>query len=109
MRENARRAVDAGFTAMKLKVGSPDSARDIRRALMVREVVGPDVQIMLDANQQWTLPSAVRICLELAAMSPYWIEEPTHPDDVLAHQTLARAIAPIRVAVGRAHSPSRAL
>ena len=108
VRENARRAVDAGFTAMKLKIGSPDSARDIRRALMVREVVGPDVQIMLDANQQWTLPSAVRICLELAAMSPYWIEEPTHPDDVLAHQTLARAIYPMPVAVGE-HIPHRVL
>jgi L-fuconate dehydratase len=108
VRENARRAVDAGFTAMKLKIGARDSSRDVRRALMVREVVGPDVQIMLDANQQWTLPAAVRICLELAAMSPFWIEEPTHPDDVLAHQTLARAIHPIRVAAGE-HIPHRVL
>lgn len=108
IRDNARRAVDAGFTAMKLKAGAPDTARDVRRALLVRETVGPDVQIMLDANQQWTLPVAVRVCLELAAMSPYWIEEPTHPDDVLAHQTLARAIAPIRVAVGE-HIPHRVL
>ncbi|MCB0146030.1 MAG: hypothetical protein KDE01_00030, partial [Caldilineaceae bacterium] len=60
------------------------------------------------ANQQWTLPVAVRVCLELAAMNPYWIEEPTHPDDVLAHQTLARAIAPIPVAVGE-HIPHRVL
>jgi L-fuconate dehydratase len=108
VRENARRAVDSGFSAMKLKVGSADTARDVRRALMVREVVGADVQIMLDANQQWNLPKAVRICLELAAMTPYWIEEPTHPDDVLAHQTLARAIAPIAVAVGE-HIPHRVL
>jgi L-fuconate dehydratase len=108
VRENVRRAVDAGFTAMKLKTGSRDSARDVRRALMVREVVGPDVQIMLDANQQWTLPAAVRICLDLAAMSPYWIEEPTHPDDVLAHQTLTRAIHPLRLAVGE-HIPHRVL
>ena len=70
VRDNVRRAVDAGFTAMKLKVGSPDTPRDIRRACMVREAVGPDVQIMLDANQQWTLPVAVRICLDLADMSP---------------------------------------
>jgi L-fuconate dehydratase len=108
VKENAHRALDAGFSAMKLKVGSSDSDRDIRRALMVREVVGPHVRIMLDANQQWNLPRAVRICLELAAMSPYWIEEPTHPDDVLAHQTLARAIAPIRVAAGE-HIPHRVL
>jgi L-fuconate dehydratase len=108
VRENAQRAVDAGFTAMKLKAGSRDSARDVRRALMVRAAVGPDVQIMLDANQQWTLPAAVRICLELAAMAPYWIEEPTHPDDVLAHQTLARAIHPLRLAAGE-HIPHRVL
>lgn len=108
VRENAQRAVAAGFSAMKLKVGSPDTARDVRRALMVRAAVGPDVQIMLDANQQWNLPKAVRVCLELAEMTPYWIEEPTHPDDVLAHQTLARAIAPIPVAVGE-HIPHRVL
>jgi L-fuconate dehydratase len=108
VRENARRAVAAGFSAMKLKVGSAETVRDVRRALLVREAVGPDVQIMLDANQQWNLPKAVRICLELAEMAPYWIEEPTHPDDVLAHQTLARAIAPIPVAVGE-HIPHRVL
>ena len=100
--------MDAGFSAMKLKVGSAETARDVRRAFMVREAVGPQVQIMLDANQQWNLPRAVRICLELAAMEPYWIEEPTHPDDVLAHQTLARAIAPLAVAAGE-HIPHRVL
>jgi L-fuconate dehydratase len=108
VRANARRALDAGFTAMKLKVGSPDAARDVRRALLVREAVGPGVRIMLDANQQWTLPRAVRTCLQLAEMSPYWIEEPTHPDDVLAHQTIARAIAPVPVAAGE-HIPHRVL
>ena len=75
---------------------------------MVRDVVGPEAKIMLDVNQQWTLPKAVRTCLLLADMSPYWIEEPTHPDDVLAHQTLARAIAPIQLAVGE-HIPHRIL
>jgi L-fuconate dehydratase len=108
VRENAKRAVQAGFSAMKLKVGSADSARDVRRAHMVRDVVGPEAKIMLDVNQQWTLPKAVRTCLLLADMSPYWIEEPTHPDDVLAHQTLARAIAPIQLAVGE-HIPHRIL
>jgi L-fuconate dehydratase len=108
VRENAQRALDAGFTAMKLKVGSTDSARDVRRAYMVREVAGSRATIMLDANQQWTLPKAVRTSLALADMSPYWIEEPTHPDDVLAHQTLARAIAPIQIAAGE-HIPHRIL
>lgn len=108
VRDNIRRAVDAGFTAMKLKVGSRDGERDIRRAYLVREAAGDDAFVMLDCNQQWTLPQAVRMCLALADMSPYWVEEPTHPDDVLAHQTLARAIAPMRIACGE-HVPNRVL
>lgn len=106
VRDNVKRAVAAGFSAMKLKVGSPDSARDIRRAFLVREAAGDECDMMLDANQQWNLPRAVRACLQLAEMNPYWIEEPTHPDDVLAHQTLARAIAPLRIATGE-HLPHR--
>jgi L-fuconate dehydratase len=105
---NSRRAVDQGFSALKLKVGSLESGRDVRRANLVRAAVGPDVRIMLDANQQWNLPRAVRICLQLSEMAPFWIEEPTHPDDVLAHETLARAIAPVRLAAGE-HIPHRIL
>lgn len=108
IRDNARRAMDAGFGAMKLKVGSPDPERDIRRAFLVRETVGPDARVMLDCNQQWTLPQAVRRCLALAPMDPFWVEEPTHPDDVSAHQALARAIHPVRVALGE-HVPNRVL
>jgi L-fuconate dehydratase len=108
IRENARRAVYAGFTALKLKVGSADPERDVLRAHLVREVVGTEVRLMLDANQQWTLPSAIRVCARLAPASPFWIEEPTHPDDVLAHQTLARAIAPVPLALGE-HVPHRVL
>jgi L-fuconate dehydratase len=108
LRENARLAVGSGFSAMKLKIGSADNNRDVRRAMLVREVAGPGVKIMLDANQQWNLPKAVRACLQFAEMKPYWIEEPTHPDDVLGHQTLAHAIAPIRLAVGE-HIPHRVL
>ena len=106
VRENCRRAVDAGFTAMKLKVGSSDPQRDIRRANIVRGVAGDDIKVMLDANQQWNLPQALAICNELRAMHPYWIEEPTHPDDVLAHKTLADAIAPVKLALGE-HVPNR--
>jgi L-fuconate dehydratase len=108
IRENVRRAVAGGFRAMKLKVGARDSQHDIRRAYLVREAAGADAQIMLDANQQWNLPVAVRTCLAFADMQPFWIEEPTHPDDVLAHQTLARAIAPIPIAAGE-HIPHRVL
>ena len=106
VRENCRRAVAAGFTAMKLKVGSRDPERDLRRATIVREVVGDDVRFMLDANQQWTLPQALDICQRLRAINPFWIEEPTHPDDVLGHKTLAEAIAPTKIALGE-HVPNR--
>lgn len=105
VRENVKRAIDNGFKAMKLKVGSKDPEDDIRRANMVREVAGEGTKIMLDANQQWNLPQALSICEELSKINPYWIEEPTHPDDVLAHKTLAEKIAPVKLALGE-HVPN---
>jgi L-fuconate dehydratase len=104
----AQRALQRGFRAFKLKVGSEDGSRDLRRAFMLRELTGSEALIMLDANQQWTLPTAVKICRELAAMSPYFVEEPTHPDDIEAHKRLAEAIAPTRIALGE-HVPNRVL
>jgi len=106
VRTNCKKAMAAGFTAMKLKVGSSDPKRDIRRAHIVREEAGDNCKVMLDANQQWNLPQALSICKELQSMQPYWIEEPTHPDDVLAHKTLADAIAPTKLALGE-HVPNR--
>jgi len=106
IRENCKRAIADGFTAMKLKVGSRDAERDVRRAEIVREVAGDDAQVMLDANQQWTLPQALDMCQRLGTINPFWIEEPTHPDDVLGHKTLAEAIAPTRLALGE-HVPNR--
>ncbi len=106
VRENCRKAIAEGFTAMKLKVGSKDSARDIRRAHIVRETAGEKVRVMVDANQQWTLPEAMAICPQLAKIFPFWIEEPTHPDDIFAHRTLAEAIAPVSLALGE-HVPNR--
>src|SRR6266850_5204410 len=100
VRENCKRAIAAGFTALKLKVGSPDSERDLRRARIVREIAGDKARVMVDANQQWTLPQALQICQRLRAIDPFWIEEPTHPDDVLGHKTLADAIAPTKLALG---------
>lgn len=100
IRENVRRAIDSGFKAMKLKVGSADPARDIRRAHLVRETAGDKAQIALDANQAWSLPMALAVCNELRKIDPFWIEEPTQPDDVSAHHTLAQAIAPVPIAVG---------
>lgn len=106
VKANCRKALQSGFTAMKLKVGSLDAQRDIRRANIVREEAGDDVKVMLDANQQWNLPQAMKICRELKKMNPYWIEEPTHPDDVTAHSALADFIAPIKLALGE-HVPNR--
>lgn len=108
VKTNIRKAMDAGFTAMKLKVGSEDSARDIRRAHLVRDTAGADATIMLDANQQWHLPKAVAVCKELKQINPYWIEEPTHPDDVNAHLHLAKEIAPVKLALGE-HVPNRVI
>jgi L-fuconate dehydratase len=106
VRENCLKSVARGFTAMKLKVGSSDPDRDIRRANILRETAGDNATIMLDANQQWSLNQALAICPRFLAMRPYWIEEPTHPDDVAAHRRLARAIAPTPLALGE-HVPNR--
>lgn len=108
VKENAIKAVQNGFRAMKLKVGSADPERDIRRALLVREAVGDDVKIMLDCNQQWTLAQTLYVVSRIKQMNPFWIEEPTDPDDVLAHETIARAIYPIKVALGE-HVPNKVM
>ncbi len=100
LRENALAALDAGFTAMKLKVGSPDPTRDIRRVELVARAVDDRARIMLAANQAWPLPQALSVCRELARFQPFWIEEPTQPDDIVAHRSLADAIAPVPIAVG---------
>ena len=106
VKTNCKKTIASGFTAMKLKVGSADPKRDIRRAHIVRETAGDNCKVMLDANQQWNLLQALKICKELQSMEPYWVEEPTHPDDVLAHKTLANAILPIKLALGE-HVPNR--
>jgi L-fuconate dehydratase len=108
IRTETTKAIQSGFNAMKLKVGSDDPDRDIRRAHLIREVAGDSATIMLDANQKWNLPQAISICKKLSSINPYWIEEPTHPDDVLAHQTLATAIAPLKIAAGE-HIPNKIL
>ncbi|WP_049578958.1 enolase C-terminal domain-like protein [Streptomyces sp. SBT349] len=95
----ARAAVADGFTQIKLKVGA-DLDDDIRRCRAARAAVGPDVRIAIDANQRWDVPQAVAWTNALAEFQPYWIEEPTSPDDVLGHATVRKAVAPIRVATG---------
>ena len=98
--ERARVALGEGFGALKLKVGGPDADRDVRRFTMLRELVGPGVRLMVDANQQWSVPRALQVGERLRPLDPFWIEEPTHPDDVEGHRVLARALAPIHIAAG---------
>jgi L-fuconate dehydratase len=94
-----REAVAEGFTQIKLKVGA-DLDDDIRRMQLAREAVGPEIRIAVDANQRWDVPEAITWIEALTPYDVYWVEEPTSPDDILGHATIARAIAPIKVATG---------
>ena len=95
----AREAVADGFTQIKLKVGA-SVQDDVRRLRAAREAVGPDVRIAVDANQRWDVQDAIEWMWHLEPYRPYWIEEPTSPDDILGHATVRRAVAPIKVATG---------
>lgn len=101
----SREAVADGFTLIKLKVGK-NPAEDARRIKIVRSVVPDSVRIALDANQRWDVPEAIGWMQELAPLEPYWIEEPTSPDDILGHARIRQAIAPIKVATGE-HAANR--
>jgi L-fuconate dehydratase len=92
-------AVAAGFTHVKMKVGQ-DVASDARRAQLIRESLGPDGVLMMDANQFWGVDEAIAAMRVLGEYNPWWIEEPTSPDDVLGHARIRREISPIRVATG---------
>ena len=108
VRELTLKAMDGGFRAFKLKVGSENEDRDTRRAAMLREIAGESGVLMFDANQRWNAPEAMRRCRTLASFEPLWIEEPTHPDDLHAHVEIARAIDPVRIAAGE-HIPNRVM
>ncbi len=95
----AKEAVADGFGLIKLKVGADNSA-DIRRVALAREAVGADMRIAIDANQAWGVEQAITWLRSLAPYDPYWIEEPTSPDDVLGHAAIREAVTPIKVATG---------
>ena len=94
-----REAVAEGFTHVKMKVGR-DIEADAGRAALIRRSLGPDGVLMMDANQYWGVDEAIAAMRVLGAYDPWWIEEPTSPDDVLGHARIRREIAPIRVATG---------
>ena len=95
----SREAVADGFTQIKLKVGA-DVADDVRRIALAREVVGPGIRIAVDANQRWGVAEAEAAVAALAPWDPYWVEEPTSPDEILGLARIRRAIAPAKIAVG---------
>jgi L-fuconate dehydratase len=101
----SREAVADGFQQIKLKGGS-DPDDDVGRLRLARATVGPDIRIAIDANQRWDRDEAIEWIGKLAQFDLAWVEEPTHPDDVLAHAAIARGISPIPVATGE-HAANR--
>jgi len=98
-------ALEDGFRHLKLKVGA-DIDDDERRVAMVRELVGPDVLLSIDANQRWEVAEAIADIGRLAAHGVHWAEEPVSASDVLGHRAVAEAVAPVRVATGE-HAANR--
>lgn len=101
----AKEAVADGFAQIKLKVGG-SVEDDVRRMRLVRDAVGEEIRIAVDANQRWENAEAIDWVGELAPYNPWWVEEPTSPDDILGHATIAKAIAPVKVATGE-HAQNR--
>ncbi len=99
LRQLCREALSKGWSTFKIKVGR-DLADDIRRCRILREEIGPDRRLMIDANQVWGVGQALTWLPHLTPFSPWFIEEPTHPDDILGHAAIAKAVAPIKVATG---------
>lgn len=95
----ARRWRDAGFRAVKVKVGKPDLAEDLDRLQAVRETIGPDVALMVDANQRWDLPRAVAAVAAFEPVGIAWLEEPLRAEDLRGHVALKRETG-VRIAVG---------
>ncbi len=104
-----REGIAAGWNHFKIKVGA-DHADDLRRAALVRREIGPDRKLMMDANQRWDVGEAIEKMRDLAQYSPWWIEEPTSPDDILGHAAIAAALAPLGIGVATGeHGMNRVL
>lgn len=103
----ARGAVAAGFRTIKLKVGA-DVADDVRRCRLAREAIGPNIAMAIDANQRWDVGSAIDWIRQLAPFDLAWVEEPTSPDDVLAHRAIRDAVSPVPISTGE-HVQNRIL
>jgi L-fuconate dehydratase len=99
VRRLCREALAQGWTRFKLKVGG-DAVDDLRRARMVRDEIGSQNKLMMDANQKWGIEEAIARTRELAEFDPWWMEEPTNPDDILGHARIRKEAAPVRIATG---------
>lgn len=107
IRRLSRQAKAEGWTHMKMKVGA-NVQEDIKRAGIIREEIGNDLKLMMDANQKWDVNEAIENMKLLAKFNPWWIEEPTSPDDVLGHGAIGKAVSPIKVATGE-HCQNRVI
>ena len=107
LRRLCREAVAEGWRHVKIKVGA-DLADDRRRLAIARAELGPDVALMIDANQVWDVPEAITWVRALAEFEPLWIEEPTSPDDIAGHAEIRRSVAPVGVATGE-HAHNRVM
>ena len=102
-----RRALADGWTHFKLKVGG-DPVNDLRRGRLVREEIGWENKLMVDANQKWSVEEAILRTRELAELEPWWMEEPTSPDDILGHARIRFEVPEVRIATGE-HCHSRVM
>jgi L-fuconate dehydratase len=107
IRELCKTALGEGWTFFKLKVGG-DAADDLRRARIIRDEIGYEHKLMLDANQRWDVEEAITRTLAFAEFDPWWMEEPTSPDDILGHARIRREVSPIRIATGE-HCQNRVM
>ncbi|XP_004579672.2 mitochondrial enolase superfamily member 1 [Ochotona princeps] len=98
LRQRCAEALKDGWTRFKVKVGA-DLEDDVRRCRLIREMIGPEKTLMMDANQRWDVPEAVEWMLALAEFKPLWIEEPTSPDDILGHAAISKALVPLGIGV----------
>ncbi len=107
IRSLCRQAKQDGWKYMKMKVGA-NLNDDMKRAEIIRNEIGYDMKLMMDANQKWDVKEAISNMKHLAEFKPWWIEEPTSPDDILGHKAIAEAVHPVNVATGE-HCQNRVI
>lgn len=98
IKERLLEAIGQGFHMFKMKVGK-DVKKDRQRSRLIRDIIGPDMPLMMDANQCWDVNEAIQHMKQLAEFKPLWIEEPTSPDDILGHLKIAKALRPLGIGI----------